>query len=357
MELRNTFAVVAIAASAFGPAMSGAASAEEKAPLISGSLSIEIENDNTYKSDDPDAEVNDLYTTTEPEIIFQFLPELSLVLHGVLEPVRDPGPGDDRYFDDHGLYLEQAQLTYETDLFSVYGGKFTPNFGKAWDETPGVFGNDFNGDYEFAEQIGLGGSVSFGTEAAGRHTLGASVFFADTTIFSESVITNRGRTEKSDGGVGNTETLDNFVVSLDGGDVRALPGVSYHLAYIHRSEGEDSTADENGLVGGLTLEHDIDAVSIFVLAEYAHFMDADGVDGVDRDVLTGGVQLGWNGWNLALTAANRDTDGGTNDTVFQVSAGYEFEFGLAIDAAWKTVEEGDVDSQTVGVLFAYAFEF
>lgn len=358
MFVRNTVVAAAIAGFVFGAGWHGTARAEgESPPLVGGSLSVEIENDNTYKSDDPDAEVNDLYTTTEPEIVFQFLPELSLTLHGVLEPVRDPGPGDDRVFDDHGLYLETVLLAYGTDRFSVYGGKFTPNFGKAWDQTPGVYGDDFNGDYEIAEQVGLGGSVSFGNESAGTHTIEASVFFADTTILSDSVITRRGRTKHDDGGVGNTEDLSNFAVSLDGEEIAALPGVSYHVAYLHRGKGVNSASDENGFVGGIIVEREIRPVIVTVLAEYAHFIDAQGVSGQDRDYLTGGVRLGWNNWNVAMTAANRDTDGGTSDTAFQVSGGYEFEIGLSVDVAWKTVEEADVDSQTVGVLVAYGFAF
>ncbi len=71
--------------------------------------------------------------------------------------------------------------------------------------------------------------------------------------------------------------------------------------------------------------------------------------------------LNWKSWNLALAYVDRDTDNTdgahTNDYNFQVSAGYEFGFGLAVDVGWSIAEESDVETRTVGVLFAYTFEF
>ena len=45
-------------------------------PQISGSLVVETQNDYTYDSDDPGGEINDLFTTTEPEIIINFTENL-----------------------------------------------------------------------------------------------------------------------------------------------------------------------------------------------------------------------------------------------------------------------------------------
>ena len=331
------------------------AAAEESYPKISGEVAIEVENDRTYKSDDSAAELNDLYTTTEPELVIAFSPNLSVVAHGVLEPVVDAT--DDRVLEDHGFYLQELTLNYETDRFGLFAGKFTPNFGIAWDVAPGVYGTDFAGDYEIAEQIGAGGSISFGAEGAGTHTLSASSFFADTTVFSQSAFNNRGRTRKSDGGVGNTEDFSSFAAALDGGEMAALPGFGYHIAYIHRAKGEGDASDENGLAVAAQYETEINEVSLFAVAEYASFSDAEGVDGQDRTYLTTGVQFGWQGWNLALSRTGRDTDGGDDDELYAVSAGYEFESGLTVDVGWKTAEEGGVDSDTVGLLVGYTLSF
>jgi|GEM_PF-4767415 len=59
-------------------------------PAISGELAIEIENDWTPGADDPDAELNDLYTTTELGLSVALSQALSINGLFVLEPVEDP---------------------------------------------------------------------------------------------------------------------------------------------------------------------------------------------------------------------------------------------------------------------------
>lgn len=41
------------------------------------------------------------------------------------------------------------------------------------------------------------------------------------------------------------------------------------------------------------------------------------------------------------------------DNLFQVSAGYAFDFGLGVDVGWRYAEESDVESQTLGLLLTY----
>ena len=196
---------------------------EESFPRLEAEISIEIQNDNTFDSDDSTAEANELFTTTEPYLRFRATPELSLDAGLVLEPTTAPGPNEDRVFEDHGVYFEQLFLNYETSTFAVYGGKFNPPFGTAWDITPGIYGVDFAEDYELTERIGLGGALNLGGDGIGgggfgAHRLAANVFFADTSVLSESALTNRGRTKRSTGGVSNTEELSSLSLTLDGGE-------------------------------------------------------------------------------------------------------------------------------------------
>ena len=65
-------------------------------------------------------------------------------------------------------------------------------------------------------------------------------------------------------------------------------------------------------------------------------------------------------WNLSASYTGRftDPDGESNidDTLYQVSLGYEFDFGLAVDIGYGFTEEEDIDSHTVGLVFAYEFD-
>ncbi len=330
-------------------------------PRVDASISIEVQNDNTYTSQDDAAELNDLYTTTEPEITFNFNRYLSLLIHGVLEPVEDPGPREDRYFEDHGFYLEEIVLQYDADWVFGFGGKFAPNFGLAWDTAPGVYGSDFAEDYEFSENIGFGGGLVYASEAVGAHTVAASTFFQDYSILSDSAITRRGQTRVSDGGVGNTGDFSSFAVSLDGAEMPFAPGFAYHTAFILRGKGRGDAEDEKGVVvsGSYTVE--MQGFTVTPLVEYAHFFDADGVNDQERGFLTTAVSVEWQNWNLALSRTSRDTDrpnaGDIDDALYQVSAGYSFDFGLSADLGWKIAEEGGVESQTIGVLLTYARGF
>jgi len=340
-------------------------------PFIDAYASFEDENDLTYKSDDRDSEINDLYATVEPTLIMHFTEGLSLTAHGVLEPVRDPEAGEDRYFGDEGLYVQDLFLNYDWENISVMGGKFTPNFGRAWDIAPGVYGSDFAEDYELSERIGVGASYAFESERFGKHALSASTFFTDTSVLSNSVITKRGRTSVEDGGPGNTEALESFAIAIDGGDFpetlfgntfpgeSPVKGLTYQLAFVSQAAGDGSDSRENGVVASVAHQVPIGKmVSLEPLVEFAYFMDADGVDGQDRYYATAGATaLIHENWNVALSYTRRETmpSGGADigDNLVQVSAGCAFDFGVGVDLGWRYAEEDDVKSQTVGLLLTY----
>jgi hypothetical protein len=372
----RTIGVVTTLIAAMGMGMSSAEAAEGSYPFISGDVTFELQNDYTFDSDNKDNEINDLYTTIEPTFVMHFIEGLTFTTHAVFEPVRDPEAGKDRAFDDEGLYLQDAFLQYETDKFSVLGGKFTPNFGRAWDIAPGIYGTDFAEDYEFSERIGLGGSYTFSDSRFGKHRLSASTFFLDTSVLSDSIITSRGRTHKEDGGPSNTESLDSFAISLDGGELpltlfgdtvpgeSPVSGLTYQIAFISQAAGEGSDSRENGVVASLADEFPIanKALKLQPLVEFSYFFDADGVDGQDRFYATAGATAIWQEhWNVALSYTRRETmpKGGSNvgDNLFQASAGYEFDFGLGANVGYRYSEADDVANHTIGALLTYGLDF
>jgi hypothetical protein len=349
------------------------AAAEEGTPRLEGEIAIEIESDSFIESDDPDSEFNDTYTTIEPYLALHLLPGFSIETGLVFEPVQDPDPGTSRFFDDQGLYVEQLFAKYEMDAFAVYGGKYNPPFGTAWDLAPGIYGADFAEDYELTEAIGLGGALIFGGEGLGGaalsgsglgvHRLSLNGFFSDTTPLSESVITERGRARKSDGGVGNTEDLSSATATLDGGEFGFAPWLNYHLGFERRAAGEGDAHDEDGFVAGLSSSFELmPDLSLEPLVEVAHLRHAEGAD-QDRTYITLGAALVSGPWNFALSATNRETDTDdpdltdSSDQLFQASVGYAFDFGLGIDAGYRYAREAGIDTHGVGVLLSYSIEF
>lgn len=338
--------------------------AAESSPRFEGKAVIEIQNDWNYDSEDRDNEHNQLFTTIEPEATLHLVPGLSLFAHAVIEPVRDPGPGEDRAFEDEGAFIEDLFLRYETDRFAFQGGKFTPRFGLTWDIAPGIYGTDFaEAGYEFSERIGVLGSVTLADgKIFGSHTLSAHTFFLDTSVLSQSVGRGRGTTDKVDGGVSNTENFTSYAFTLDGENVAAIDGLGYHLAYIRQAPGNGDQSDERGFAVAVTHNIDLgDGFSLSPLIEYVHFGDAEGVGGQDRDFLTLAGRLDWNSWNLSVAYTKRDTKATGSEEIedfqFQTSVGYQFAFGLEVNLGWYIGNENGIETRRIGALLAYTVPF
>ncbi len=360
MKLRSVRALAAVFAMFVALPVTAA---EHSFPRIEGAIPIEVQNDWDYDSDDPGNERNNLFTLTEPEATIHIAPGLSVFFHAVLEQVTEPDSGEDRVFEDQGLFLEDLYLAYERDWFRLKGGKFTPNFGIAWEEAPGVYGTDFaEAGYEIAERIGVGMSVSYEHERFGAHRLSASTFFLDTSVLAQSTLKGRGTTGLADGGVSNTENFSSFAIALDGGNIAPLAGFRYHLAYIQQRRGRGNDADETGFAIAATHVVKVGVgFELHPLIEYVRFDDADGTEGQDREFLTIAGKLTWRRWNMAVSYTGRDTDSadGTSvdDESLQISAGYAFESGLTVDLGWRHLEESRIETMGVGALVAYAVEF
>ncbi len=331
-------------------------------PYVEGEFIWEIQGDFTTDSDDPGTELNDIFGYLElaASIYLNKKVQVNFVLIG--EPVLDPDPGEDRFFEDHGLYLEalNTQINFSENT-NLVAGKFGPGFGTAWDVTPGIYGVDFAEDYELAEFIGVGLNHTFDGKGFGEVTLGANIFFADTTFLSDSVITRRSQTDIIDGGAGNTEELDNFSITLDGADIPTLEGFSWHLGYRHLSAGLGDVDDEQGFVAGFIQETDLGDEKFAIFNLEAATFDNFGGSADDVDYLTAGLTLADGPWHLDLAGTIRDINvaGGADndDTLFQASIGYTDQHEIDWNVGYKFAEEGDVDSHTLGIFVTKAVEF
>lgn len=199
-------------------------------PRIEGAVPIELQADVDYESEDATNERNNLFVKTEPEITLHLPAGFSIYAHGVIEQVKAADAGEDRYFKDEALFVEDLYLRYENGPFAFTGGKLNPGFGRAWDVVPGVYGTDVPEDYEIAERIGITATLGFGGDGWGEHGFTAGTFFLDTSVLAHSLGTSRGTTGLADGGVSNTEDFSSFNLVLEGGGIKALPGLEYHLA-------------------------------------------------------------------------------------------------------------------------------
>lgn len=332
---------------------------EDKA--ISGEAKFELHNDWATRSDDANNERNDTWLKIEAVTEVRLAAGLKLMTQVTIEPVSNPEPGKDRFFGDQGAYLQNVFLEYEMGDFAFRGGKFGQKFGTVWEAAPGIWGREYGKDYELAEQVGFAIDYKFGSAEAGKHVVTAGSFFTDTSVLSESVITNRHRTRKSSGGAGNTEDFSSYSIALEGEDIPALPGFKYHLA--HTARGSDATGEttEHGLVGGIRVTFKLGTVEATPLVEYARFNDREGTTGKDADYLTTAVRFDYGKWNLALARTGRTTEtagsNDANDYSAQASVGYAFDNGITVSAGYRATEESGVDTDTVGMLVEYVVKY
>lgn len=349
---------------AWGLAGAGTAFANDLYPKFSLEVPVEIQSDTTFDSDDEDAEITDTFATIEPTAVFSFNELFSVQLGLIFEPVdggADPEPGDDIFFENHGLYVDTLFAQVANERLFALAGKYAPTFGIAWDISPGVFGTDFAEDYEFAEQIGVAAGVTFGGEAVGDHTLTLNSFFADTSGLSGSVFEDRPQLDEDDGGPANTEDLCSFSATLIGESVPFLGGLGYALSAQslenETSGGEDQTGFAIALFGGFDLT---ESLSVEPVVEYAT-LDGFGGDDVDAEYITAGLAFLMGSWNLSLAYTDRTLDeaGGSefDDTLLAVSAGYEFANGLTFDLGLKQEDAEDVESSVFGALLTYTLGY
>lgn len=362
--MRHLIAVTALSlAAASSPAWAEDAeeTKSETYPYVEGTLDLTIGDDWLFRSDEPGNQINDLYGEGALAVRFGLTPIFSVNLGLTLEEVLDPVPFENRVFRDHGLYLDTLNVQADLGNFTFLAGKFGAPFGRAWDNTPGLHGTDFAEDYELAEQIGFSGAYTFDTASIGKHTLTAAVFFADNTIFSESLITNRGRRMLTDGGAGNTGTLNNFSVTIDGYEIPGMDGFSYHVGYRRLAPGMGDFGPENGFVAGVAKETELsNGMTVGFTGEIAHFAGVGGTED-SATYFTPGFSVGYRNWHGELAASLRRTNfaagGNQNDALAQVSAGYTFDNGIDLSVGYTYAEQSAIRDHLVSFTVSKSFEF
>lgn len=349
------------AATAFSLGLAASAVSAETPSPWEGELGLEFGIDSTFRSDDPDAELTDVFGTAELALRLRLTEGIALNFGATAESVLDPRPGEDRTFGDIGLYIDTLNIEMAAGPVTLTAGKFTAGFGTAWDTMPGIWASDLAEDYELAEQLGFGLAWDLGATPVGALTLGVNLFTADTTALSDSAFTKRGRLTRADGGAGNTGKLNNVSLTLDGADIAAAPGLSWHLGYRELKPGLGDNATERGMVFGLAQAFELaNGAELAVVGEVARLHNAGGGD--DRaDYATLGIGLARGSWHGEIAASSRKirlgAGGSERDSLVQVSGGYTWENGIDLSLGYARLSEAGAKSDTIGLRLTRSFSF
>ncbi|MBM3490819.1 MAG: hypothetical protein FJX68_10265 [Alphaproteobacteria bacterium] len=345
-------------------------------PVLVGELELAVRFDHIYDAATGQrAHLSDLYPDSEIGLALHVTDWASLQATLVIEPLTDAS--SNRAFEDVGLYAEQLFVNFELGRFAVYAGKFNPAFGTAWDRAPGIYGTDFAEDYEVTEQIGLGAAAKLETLEWGAHELNVAAFFADTSFLSNSAITrprrddpDLGRAKRlrlADGGAGNTESLQSFLLALNGGSFGFAPNLGYHVSLLRREPGRAEIARETGVAAGLQAELTLGpGANLTPLVEVARFFHFAG-QAQDADYVTVGAEIGWQSWSLAFSTTARyfsepEDGSGPNgrnarDHLRAISLGHDLGHGLGVAVGLKNERLNGQDVNTVGFVVSYDYDF
>jgi len=343
-----------------------------------GHLDLVVLYDHVYKAGEADEEIDEAYTHSHLEMGYGFGNGFSLNSNFQLEgePAgHDHGgggsapDGSNRYFVDTPLFVRSLTANYDSDSFGAYAGKFDPVISYDEHALPGIYGYQLVDEYIVREKIGVGGYGQLNAGDYGTHRLDVSTFFADTTFLSNSVLYERGRTRKSDGGVSNTDNFSSVAVSLSGSDFYSLQsdipeGLSYRLGFAHQAAGEgDDTSEDRYTIAGQYRHVFTSDLRGRILGEIVHINHLNGEAPHDRTYNTVGAELSYGQWDLGSTytfVKNKnpvEPDEAQDGEVFQASLSYRFDYGITVGAGYKYQEEEGEKNHRIGALIGYSRAF
>ena len=277
----RTARLAILAISVWSSLFAGRAYAEQcEAPCVAYEVNAAVENDFTRFGAPERGTSNDLYPDSEASLAFH--PLDWLVFTGVLkaEPIEDLPIGNWREFGDVGVYADQLNASVLLHHLIITAGKIHPQFGLAWDVTPGLHGTDVAETYELKERDG--GNVAYRFDFLGiEQEVNVSGFTVDRTLLSDSLLTSRGLSKLDDGGAGNSDGISSVAASLDGcigvapRDCYELGDAGYELA-VRWQTANGSDHDELGAVATAFKTMSIDDLDkVTLLGEAAYFQNFD----------------------------------------------------------------------------------
>lgn len=326
-------------------------------PRLSGDGKIELQTEWGVKADDPDEERSNTSLNTEISPELKLSESLSIEGTVLLEAVRDFDPGENTFFEEEAVFIDELLLKYENGPWEIVAGKFSPDYKGSRDQERGIWTEDFSKEYEIIQKLGLGGSYTFENPAAGTHTISANAFFDDQSFMSRTLGT--GKQDICDG-----ENNLSTAILLGGQNPAGVKSLYYEVGYRHLNGCNAGDPDESGLLATIGNVFDFpltETVTTDLLTEFSYVQDFEGTNDDRQYYSVSSVTTIDKKWNLSLgyTARLVAVSGGNDlyDHLFQASGGYKFDNGLKFDAGWLNTEEAGMGTNILGTLVRYDFDF
>lgn len=316
----------------------------EAGSAFSWEIAVEIGIDDTYKSNTAGNEIRDIYAIGEAVTEAVIGDNISVFAGLTWESMTDPVA--DRSFGDMGLYIDSIGLQFEVANATFQVGKIAPAFGNAWDSVAGFYATSLAEDYELAEMLGGLADVDMGN----GNTLSFGIFFADTSVLSESAGFNRGRNSKTAGGAGNTGKLNNATIQW----TKEMGDTYFNLGARHLSAGLGDVSDETGFVAGIGHSFTPSGLPLDVFAEFASF---DGFGGSSDNATYATLNAAYAIGNVTVsgTYAVRDITSAGKTTLASLAVEYPLTDNILIGGAYAHVDDAGVKDDRIGLNIIFTF--
>ncbi len=288
--------------------------------------------------------------------------------------MNDYYPDRNTFFRSEGLTLRQMYATVRpVENVAVYGGKIHPNFGSAYEQTPGIFYN-FGTDYEQDERIGVGAQYRLPDVGVIKNVrLSFEGYYLDTSFLSTSLISqpalddpNADRLRKYTRGAfgpSNTGGLDSFTAALRGG--KTEQGLTYQASLTREATDDPAGKTETGESVGASYNPGGDGIpltsriGVTPFLEYTHFDNFQNIDNLERHYVVGGLAFSEGRWGLNLAGGLRQSEGASQDTDHQenLTLTYELAEHLEIGGGINHTNIANVGSWGFGPSLSYTLAF
>lgn len=298
------------------------------------------------------SEIDTLTLTVEYAVALGLGDGWSVQSSVVFEPVEDAVA--DSAFNGEDGYIEGLSLQYAADAYTFRAGKLAPASGIAASMAPGLYGAEVGEAYELTEKLGVGVDMDLGQVAGldGSHILAVTAFENDRSILSGSLMGKRERARITDGGPGNTQGLQSFVVSLDG---ESSEGIGYSVSYRHLRQ-DTGPGEEMATVGLFAATRE--ALPVTWMAEIGVADNADGIEGGRRQFYTAGATLDLAGWWTSIVASGSLENavlGDLDEKRLEISVGAPLSDALAVEFGLQHTGHADGEATQLGLKLTLGF--
>ncbi|HEY0503740.1 MAG TPA: hypothetical protein VGD42_09625 [Lysobacter sp.] len=319
-------------------------------------------------------DTNDFYPDVTTSFYLRFTQNDQLRLTTEFNPINPPNQGDKRFFEDVGMVVNELNYYGLRSRASWMIGKFEVPFGRAKDQAPGLYTNDFVGAYDMQGMLGATFGYRMFGQKFGLIEPDISLYTADTTDLGKPFFQGGSRLKRSDGGPANSGNLDSYALALNWTGIPALPFLEVQGGYMRNRKGvaqDDGTTPDDEVVKVVSARYmfarppaiNLDNTlagrywDIVPFIEYADIDNEDAVAGNDTRYLTTSLTFDYGPWAFGATRTDKRrpaiVDAGRHDYLNELSVTYNVTGRLSVGFSAGTQKQAGQKSDLIGLQMTY----